>query len=166
MPYMPPHLRNGGSAGDAPPDTRGSNGSSSFGSYGRRSEGPRDAGSRDYGSSFGSRDAGRSDGARRPESQPSSNGRAAKPAATDTTAVFPDWQPSKRALGMTEQQVMEARERLNITVEGETSPTVPLEAFDDMVSSHLLISSAFACFTNNYLTSLCISRCKLFAKQD
>lgn len=130
---MPPHLRNGGSAGAAPPDTRGS---SSFGSYGRRGDGARDAGgSRDYGSSFGSRDSGRSDGARRPESLPSSNGRAAKPAATDTSANFPDWQPSKRALAMSEQQITEARERLNITVEGEASPTVPLEAFDDMVRS-------------------------------
>ena len=34
---------------------------------------------------------------------------------------------------MTEQQITEARERLNITVEGESKPTVPLEAFDDMV---------------------------------
>ena len=133
MPYMPPHLRNGGSSGAAPPDTRGS---SSFGSYGRRGEGTRDAGgSRDYGSSFGSRDAGRADGARRPESLTSSNGRAAKPGATDTTAVFPDWQPSKRALAMSEQQITEARERLNITVEGEAKATVPLEAFDDMVCS-------------------------------
>ena len=35
---------------------------------------------------------------------------------------------------MTEEQIKEARERLSITVEGETSTSVPLEAFDDMVS--------------------------------
>lgn len=34
---------------------------------------------------------------------------------------------------MTEEQIKEARERLNISVEGESSSSVPLEAFDDMV---------------------------------
>lgn len=36
---------------------------------------------------------------------------------------------------MSEEQIKEARERLSISVEGETSTSVPLEAFDDMVST-------------------------------
>ena len=35
---------------------------------------------------------------------------------------------------MSEEQIKEARERMSISVEGETSTSVPLEAFDDMVS--------------------------------
>ena len=66
---------------------------------------------------------------------------------------------------MTEQQVMEARERLNITVEGETSPTVPLEAFDDMVRSHSVISKAVVCL-RQCLTPLCVSPCKFAAEAD
>ena len=34
---------------------------------------------------------------------------------------------------MNEEQIQEARERLNISVEGETTSSTPLEAFDDMV---------------------------------
>lgn len=41
---------------------------------------------------------------------------------------------------MSEQQITEARERLNISVEGEANATVPLEAFDDMVSGLLVTS--------------------------
>ncbi len=131
MPYQPPHLRNGGTGSAPPSDSRDGG---SFGGYGRRSDGPRDSGSsRDYGSSFGSRDAPRSDGARRSEPVASTNGTASK-ASADPKAVFPDWQPSERALNMSEEQIKEARERLSISVEGETSTSVPLEAFDDMVS--------------------------------
>ena len=125
MPYQPPHLRNGGT-GSAPPSDSRSGGS--FGGYSRSDS----ASSRDYGSSFGSRDAARSDGAKRPEPSASTNGTASK-ASSAPKAVFPEWQPSERALNMTEEQIKEARERLNISVEGESSSSVPLEAFDDMV---------------------------------
>ena len=40
---------------------------------------------------------------------------------------------------MSEEQIQEARERLSITVEGETSTSVPLESFDDMVCLTLLL---------------------------
>lgn len=130
MPYQPPHLRNGGTAAAPPAD---SHSGGSFGGYGRRSDGPRDAGSRDYGSSFGSRDVARSDSGKRSEAAPATNGVSSKASATPE-AVFPEWQPSKRALNMNEDQIKEARERLNISVEGETSSTVPLEGFDDMVT--------------------------------
>ena len=132
MPYQPPHLRNGGTSTAPPADSR--NGGS-FGGYGRRSEGSRDSGSRDYGSSFGSRDVARSDSGKRTEAAPTSNGVSSK-ASAGPQAVFPDWQPSERALNMNEEQIKEARERLNISVEGEASPSVPLEAFDDMVRQH------------------------------
>ena len=130
MPYQPPHLRNGGTGSAPPSDSRDGG---SFGGYGRRSDGPRESSSssRDYGSSFGSRDAARADGARRPE--PATNGTSSKASAAPQ-AVFPEWQPSERALNMSEEQIKEARERLSISVEGETSTSVPLEAFDDMVS--------------------------------
>lgn len=128
MPYQPPHLRNGGTGSAPPSDSRDGG---SFGGYGRRSDGPRESSSssRDYGSSFGSRDAARADGARRPE--PATNGTSSKASAAPQ-AVFPEWQPSERALNMSEEQIKEARERLSISVEGETSTSVPLEAFDDM----------------------------------
>ena len=131
MPYQPPHLRNGGTGSAPPSDSR--NGGS-FGSYGRRGDGPRDsASSRDYGSSFGSRDVSRSDSGKRSETSATVNGTSSKSSA-GPQAVFPEWQPSKRALNMTEEQIQEARERLNISVEGETTSSTPLEAFDDMVS--------------------------------
>ena len=133
MPYQPPHLRNGGTGSAPPPDSRGGG---SFGGYGRRGDGPRDsASSRDYGSSFGRRDAQRSDSARRPEPSAHTNGTSSRSSA-EPEAVFPEWQPSKRALNMNEEQIQEARERLNISVEGETTSSTPLEAFDDMVSKH------------------------------
>lgn len=135
MPYQPPHLRNGGT-GEAPPADSRSGGS--FGGYGRRSDGPRESRSTDYGSNFGSRDAAPSNSANRPEAAPTSNGTSAK-ASSATQAVFPEWQPSKRALNMSEEQIKEARERLSITVEGETSTSVPLESFDDMVCLTLLL---------------------------
>ena len=134
MPYQPPHLRNGGTATAKPTDTGGS-----FGGYGRRSDGPRDLGTRDYGSSFGSRDVARSDSGKRSETVPATNGVSTTASATPQ-AVFPEWQPSKRALNMTEEQIKEARERLNISVEGETSSSVPLEAFDDMVSQQYCLT--------------------------
>lgn len=130
MPYQPPHLRNGGT-GEAPPADSRSGGS--FGGYGRRSDGLRESRTSDYGSSFGSRDGARSNSVNRPEAAPTSNGVSSKASSATPQAVFPDWQPSKRALNMSEEQIKEARERLSITVEGETSSSVPLESFDDMV---------------------------------
>lgn len=136
MPYQPPHLRNGGT-GEAPPTDSRSGGS--FGGYGRRSDGPS---SREYGSSFGSRDVARSESANRSEAAPTSNGTSSKASSATPQAVFPEWQPSKRALNMSEEQIKEARERLSITVEGETSTSVPLESFDDMVCLTLLLWTA------------------------
>lgn len=135
MPYQPPHLRNGGT-GEAPPADSRSGGS--FGGYGRRSDGPRDSGGRDYGSSFGSRDGSRVDSSKRSEATSTSNGTSSRAAPVTPQAVFPEWQPSKRALNMSEEQIQEARERLSITVEGETSTSVPLESFDDMVGQTAL----------------------------
>ena len=136
MPYQPPHLRNGG-IGEAPPaDTRGGG---SFGGYGRRSDGPMESRSKEYGSSFGSRDVARSNSANRHEAAPTSNGTSTKASSATPQAVFPEWQPSKRALSMSDEQIKEARERLSITVEGETSTSVPLESFDDMVCQSLLL---------------------------
>ncbi len=54
---------------------------------------------------------------------------------------FANWQPSERILAMTQQQIVDARERLNVTVDGDPSSSgadgaddvAPIESFDDMV---------------------------------
>lgn len=157
MPYQPPHLRNGGT-GEAPPADSRSGGS--FGGYGRRSDSLKESRTSDYGSSFGSRDGARSNSANRPEAAPTSNGVTSKAPSATPQAVFPEWLPSKRALNMSEEQITEARERLSITVEGETSSSVPLESFDDMVCLTLLFMDSKQC------TMMCRMHCKLGSSID
>lgn len=51
-------------------------------------------------------------------------------------AVFAQWTPSERVQALTEEQVHEIRQRLNVTVEveeGELEAVAPIESFKDMV---------------------------------
>lgn len=53
---------------------------------------------------------------------------------------FANWKPSERIQAMTDEQIRDTRERLNVTVESDTNSeegtkqdVAPIESFDDMV---------------------------------
>ena len=53
-------------------------------------------------------------------------------------AIFIEWQPSERVQALSEEQVVEIRQRLNVTVDvGQGNPPAapPIESFQEMVSS-------------------------------
>jgi ATP-dependent RNA helicase DDX5/DBP2 len=135
--YVPPHLRGKG-GGDA-------GGSSSASGPPPRSGSFNDLRSRDGGGGGGSRGGwgddrgggggggGGSFGARRPE--PARGGGSRYPSGP-VESVFAPYDPSDRVKGLTEEQVADIRQRLNVTVEvpeGEPAAAAPVESFRDMV---------------------------------
>jgi hypothetical protein len=51
--------------------------------------------------------------------------------------VFPEWKPSERVQNLTEEQIIDIRQRLNVQVtdDPDMAPAVaPIESFKDMVS--------------------------------
>jgi ATP-dependent RNA helicase DDX5/DBP2 len=54
--------------------------------------------------------------------------------------VFIDWKPSERVLALTEEQISDIKQRLNVTVEvpeGQPPAASPIESFQEMVSPTL-----------------------------
>lgn len=50
--------------------------------------------------------------------------------------IFIDWKPSERVQALTEEQIAEIRQRLNVTVdvgEGQPPTASPIESFHEMV---------------------------------
>eukprot|EP00899_Mesostigma_viride_P006064 jgi/Mesvir1/15459/Mv11439-RA.1 len=128
MPYVPPHLRNGGVTAARPPSppSRGGGG-----------------GGRDSGRGFGGRDERDSRGFDRrddrdrrdlPESRPSPP-IIKGPGPRNLEPVWADWKPTARVLAFTQQQVDETRQRLNITLQ-QADPSkpvpAPIELFEEM----------------------------------
>lgn len=136
MPYVPPHLRGGSApapsndsrAGTAPPSSsqreeRGPGSSASYGGFGGSSRREPD----------------------RPASQSAaSNGFARTGSSKSVTAngssqpkfKISPWKPSERVAAMTQDQILETRRRLNISIEAEGEDYVsitPIESFVDMV---------------------------------
>ena len=56
--------------------------------------------------------------------------------SSDRAPVFPVWQPSERVQNLTDEQVADIRQRLNVTVDAGENPKSPppIESFMDMVS--------------------------------
>ena len=55
-------------------------------------------------------------------------------------AVFATWAPSERVQGLSEDQVKDIRQRLNVTVtvaDGQPPIPAPIESFQEMVSCSL-----------------------------
>jgi hypothetical protein len=51
--------------------------------------------------------------------------------------VFIDWKPSERVQALTDEQISDIRQRLNVTVEvpeGQPPAASPIESFQEMVS--------------------------------
>ena len=67
--------------------------------------------------------------------------------------VFASWAPSERVQGLTEDQIKDMRQRLNVTVQvadGQPPVPAPIESFQEMVSDS--ISVKLACAEQSNLT--------------
>lgn len=137
--YVPPHLRKAAGAGDSGPSSSGSKPESAApprsGSYGDlrgAGGGSRGGWGDDRGSSGGG--GGSSSFSRRPEPRGGSGGGAAPRGAAEV--IFKPYDPSERVKALTEAQIADIRQRLNVTVEvpeGEPPAAAPVESFKDMV---------------------------------
>ena len=138
MSYVPPHLRGKGGSSGAPdssePSSFGrSNSTSSFGRSGSYSQFP-SAGSRDNLADSG-RGIPRSGSFARSGSYGDLRGGSRRFEAVEP--CFPEWKPSDRVQALTEEQILDIRQRLNVQVtdDPEMPATVaPIESFKDMVS--------------------------------
>jgi ATP-dependent RNA helicase DDX5/DBP2 len=143
MSYVPPHLRGkGGSSGgpetsDSRPETdfRRTNSSSSFNRSGSNAQFP-SSGSRDNLADYG-RGVPRSGSFARSDRAGSYSdlSRAGRREAVET--VFAPWKPSERVQALTDEQILEIRQRLNVQVTDDPDmpmTVAPIESFKDMVS--------------------------------
>ncbi|GFH19210.1 uncharacterized protein HaLaN_16122 [Haematococcus lacustris] len=140
MPYVPPHLRGTQGQPAAPPSPR--TGPTDY------SGGRGGGGATSYGGGFSSRPesgyrAGRDDefSMHRSDSSSSINrgGYGSMPRNQSsgrlTEPVFLDWKPSERVQALRTEQIVEIRQRLNVTVEvkpGQPEAPPPIEAFQEM----------------------------------
>ncbi|KAJ9531203.1 P-loop containing nucleoside triphosphate hydrolase protein [Haematococcus lacustris] len=140
MPYVPPHLRGTQGQPAAPPSPR--TGPTDY------SGGRGGGGATSYGGGFSSRPesgyrAGRDDESSMHRSDSSSSinrgGYGSMPRNQSsgrlTEPVFLDWKPSERVQALRTEQIVEIRQRLNVTVEvkpGQPEAPPPIEAFQEM----------------------------------
>lgn len=148
MPYVPPHLR-GKEGAAAPSAPAGPPSESSGRGFGSRNDGGgyRDGGSMSRNSSYGnlSRTGSYS---QMPRAQSYGRNLNEESRRTPVEPVFADWQPSERVKGLTEEQIAEIRQRLNVTVQvkpGQPAAQPPIESFQEMVSEGFF-QYALACF--------------------
>jgi hypothetical protein len=140
MSYVPPHLRGkGGSAPESSGTAPGSSfnrtsSASSFGPSSSHSQFP-SVGSRDNLADSG-RGIPRSGSFARSGSYGDLRGGGGR--RHEAVEVrFPEWKPSERVLALTDEQVVDIRQRLSIQVSDEPEmppPVAPIESFKDMVS--------------------------------
>ncbi len=118
--YVPPHLRGGGGATRPPPQN--------------------DEPSRREHSSrvYSDRDAGRGSMQRTPSTNSMQHGSNASfgDHQRPMEAVWCSWQPSERVQGLSDEQIADVRERLNISVkvpDGQPKAAAPIESFQEMM---------------------------------
>lgn len=164
MPYVPPHLRNRDSASGAQPSSSDTGDRQESSGYG----GGRGGGRYDGGGRGGPRDGTYSPhgGMSRSSSYQSlprnssygnlprnaSYGRLADSERRGPTEpIFVEWKPSERVQGLSDEQIAEIRQRLNVTVQvpsGKNNAVSPIESFKEMVRMRIfrktLVASPFA----------------------
>ena len=163
MPYVPPHLRGAASTGNSEPEPSstssaapssnrggyGGGGGGGFGGqrptsgYGRQNDGYGAMNRSQSQSSFAGGGMSRSgsqanlaDGDQTPKRGGLS--RVGSSAQLRPEPVFVPWTPSDRVTSLSEEQIVDIRQRLNVTVvvpEGQPPAASPIESFHEMVRS-------------------------------